>query len=205
MAIFGGDENPYIWRWHLGLQRLLGRHPDAKLGKMRKSRLDRQIQLSPKLSWWRKWAYQAFRCSFEVMCRDAETRVFLFWGEESCESASEAKILSSLPPHINIIGQAEIFDFCWGMVRVGNFQGWQSFAAAQRFQVTTATFARWKEIRCEEKVWQKIDPNVIMTEMIGHDQELHDHHHDHDHDHGNHHSTHASHAHAVTHAHAHYL
>ena len=90
-------------------------------------------------------------------------------------------------------------------MRVGNFQGWQSFAAAQRFQVTTATFARWKEIRCEEKVWQKIDPNVIMTEMIGHDQELHDHHHDHDHDHGNHHSTHASHAHAVTHAHAHYL
>lgn len=61
----------------------------------------------------------------------------------------------------------------WFLLRDG--EGWQSFAAAQRFQVSMATFARWKEIRCEGKVWLKIDPNVIMTEL---NQELHDHHHD---------------------------
>lgn len=61
----------------------------------------------------------------------------------------------------------------WFLLRDG--EGLQSFAGAQRFQVSMATFARWKEIRCEGKVWLKIDPNAIMTEL---NQELHDHHHD---------------------------
>ena len=85
----------------------------------------------------------------------------------------------------------------WFLLRDG--EGWQSFAAAQRFQVSMATFARWKEIRCEGKVWRLTlmwswrswTRNCMITTMT--------------HDHGNHHTTHASHAHAVTHAYAHYL
>lgn len=119
----------------------------------------------------------------------------VFQGEESCESATEANILSSLPTHINIIGQAEIFDFCWGMVRADSplllpndsrFP-WQLLHGGKKSGVRGKYGWRltlmWS--------WRSWTRNCMITTMT--------------HDHGNHHTTHASHAHAVTHAYAHYL
>lgn len=127
----------------------------------------RQIQLSAELSWWRKWVCQASTDAVgwcAVRFESVDSR----WGKLRKRNRSEDFILLAYS-HQRYRPGGDI----WFFLRDG--EGWQLFAVAQRFQVSMATFARWKEIRCEGKVWLKIDPNVIMTEL---NQELHDHHHD---------------------------